>query len=714
MLDRSISVVICAYTMTRWNQLCAAIDSVGRQTLAADETIVVADHNDELRDAVRDQYPEVRVVENSGARGLSGARNSGIAAARGSIVVFLDDDAAGRPTWLEHLVAAFDDPGVMIAGGAAIPNWPDERPGWMPEEFDWVVGCTYTGMPERPARVRNVIGCNMAMRSEVLARVGPFDEAMTRVGATPVGGDETEYCIRAARVLGSDIVAYEPAAVVDHSVSPDRVRFRYFRSRCYSEGVSKARLSRIAGAGDGLASERSHLLTTLPRAVLRDLAAGLLGRPNRLGRAGALIAGTIFTVFGYLRGRIQLIGSSPVGKGPFIPARPVDIETEATPRVLPATDPETGRTYERVHALIRHHGIPVSLEMLDLPPEGLATGDIVARARDNLTDLRPRPEPTEIVPATVVIATRDRPDSLRRCLESMLGLEYPNVDVIVVDNAPSSDATQRLVASEFANRVRYVREDVPGLAVAHNRGLGLVDRPIVAFTDDDVVVESDWMSRIVAAFEIDDATACVTGLIVPAELETAAQWWAADHGNTDKGCVMRRFDLDTFRPDDPLFPYAAGRVGSGANMAFRTDALRAVGGFVPELGAGTPAAGGDDLAVFLDVLAAGHRITYEPAAIVRHYHAPGYDRLRDQAYGYGKGLTAYLTHALVDDPGRAVDFLRRAPRALRHAFHGNRPPGTGDYPGELRRREWSGMLAGPIGFLKSRRRSRRLGLTRPR
>lgn len=705
----AVSVVICAYTLDRWPQLCASIESAVNQSLPPKEVVVVVDHNRDLLERVQHTFPDISVVPNTGRQGLSGARNSGIAAAQGSIVVFLDDDAAGRKDWLERLVRPFDDPSVMIVGGTAVPVWPDARPTWMPPEFDWVVGCTYRGMPTERAVVRNVMGCNMAFRRAALDAVGPFEEAMTRVGATPVGGDETEYCIRANRVLGGGTIIFEPSAVVDHTVSKNRTTWGYFRARCYSEGLSKARLVRIAGSADGLSSERRHLLTVLPRSVLSEAYNGVRGDRGGWARATALVLGTVFTGFGYVRGRLQTARGGE-DDHVFVPARTVIVDVDDGAQVVSTVDPATGREYERIHALVRDRGVPIGIEIVDAAPESAVCRVPEGRPAPATRALQP---PKETPPVAVVIATRDRPGPLERCLESVLACDYADVDVVVVDNAPSSDATTRMVERRFADRVRYVREDVPGLAVAHNRGLHLVDRPIVVFTDDDVEVDPSWLTALVAVFEEDPATACVTGLILPAELDTAAQWWANEHGNTSKGFERRRFDLDTHRPDDVLFPYAVGRVGSGANMAFRTAVLRDLGGFSPSLGAGTAAGGGDDLAAFLMVLAAGHRITYEPAAVVHHHHARDVSRLRRQAFGYGKGLTAYLTHAVEQDPTRLVEFARSAPGALRHAFNGNREPGTADYPAELRWREWIGMAAGPFGYARSRYRMRSQGIRGP-
>ncbi|HEY1015389.1 MAG TPA: glycosyltransferase family 2 protein, partial [Herpetosiphonaceae bacterium] len=205
-----ISVIICAYTEARWDDLAAAVASVRAQALPA-ETIVVIDHNDQLLRRARERFADATVIANDGPRGLSGARNSGVAAAAGELIAFLDDDARAAPDWLERLAAAYADPQALGAGGAILPRWPAGRPRWFPAEFDWVVGCTYAGMPASPAPVRNLIGCNMSFRREVFALIGGF--RIGRVGALSIGqeNDETELCIRLGMARPAARLMYLPA-----------------------------------------------------------------------------------------------------------------------------------------------------------------------------------------------------------------------------------------------------------------------------------------------------------------------------------------------------------------------------------------------------------------------------------------------------------------------------------------------------------------------
>src|SRR4051794_37586602 len=231
---RRVSVVICAYTEARWDTLAAAVHAAAGGSLPPAQVIVACDHNPELEARVRAELPQAVAVSNEGTRGLSGARNAGLAAARGDIVAFLDDDALPGPDWVERLVAAYADPRVMGVGGAARPVFPGERPAFLAPEFDWVVGCTYSGMPEAPAPVRNLIGANMSFRRDALMRAGGFVDGIGRVGTRPVGCEETELCIRLGRLDPDAVILFDPAVAVDHVVTAERATWRYYARRCWS------------------------------------------------------------------------------------------------------------------------------------------------------------------------------------------------------------------------------------------------------------------------------------------------------------------------------------------------------------------------------------------------------------------------------------------------------------------------------------------------
>lgn len=308
---------------------------------------------------------------------------------------------------------------------------------------------------------------------------------------------------------------------------------------------------------------------------------------------------------------------------------------------------------------------------------------------------------------SVIVATRNRPRPLSACLESLLAQSYPAAEIVVVDDDPGGDLTPVVVARHAARGpVRYVPGPRAGLAATHNRGLESVTTPLVAFTDDDVVADRSWLEHIIEAFASTDDVACVTGMIVPYELTTSAQLLLEGFAGFNKGSVRRVFDLDAHRPDDPLYPFAAGRLGSGANMAFRRAALLALGGFDPALGAGTRARGGDDLSAFFEVIYRGHRLVYEPRAVVRHRHAGSLAALKRQVYGYGTGLTAYLTKCMLDRPVLLAAAARRLPCAVHHVLSPNSAKNArlpAGYPPRLVWLERLGMLAGPFAYLASRR-----------
>lgn len=301
----STSVVICAYTMQRWHDMCAAVDSVLAQRLPVDELLLVIDHDDELFAAAVERYEgadKPKVLRSTGPRGLSGARNTGLRAAGSEVVAFLDDDARAEPGWSEAMVAHYAADDVAGVGGYATPDWPAGRPSWLPAEFDWVVGCSYVGQPTTVAPVRNFIGANMSLRRDAMTMVGGFDSAVGRIGSTPTGCEETELCIRISQRAPAARLLFDPDMRVWHTVSLERTSFRYFVRRCYHEGRSKAMVSRLVGSADGLSSERAYVSSVLPLAAARGLASCTVGG---LVRAGVVAVGIAVTALGYLRGRLQ-------------------------------------------------------------------------------------------------------------------------------------------------------------------------------------------------------------------------------------------------------------------------------------------------------------------------------------------------------------------------------------------------------------------------
>jgi GT2 family glycosyltransferase len=309
---RDISVVICAYTENRWDQVCAAVESVRAQSLPSQDIIVVVDYNPALYKRLTASLDGVTVVENREGKGLSGARNTGSAVAKGEIIAFLDDDAVASPDWLKFLNESYESPAVMGVGGLTVPNWQTARPAWMPEEFYWVVGSSYTGMPPSGTPVRNLLGANMSFRREVFTLVDGFQTGIGRTSdKRPLGCEETEFCIRLGQRSPGSLLIMENRAVVSHFVPDSRCTFSYFLRRCYAEGISKAQVTANVGSGDGLSSERSYVTSTLPLGVLRGVADLFRGRPSGLGRAGAIIAGLAVTSAGFASAKFNGITAKP-------------------------------------------------------------------------------------------------------------------------------------------------------------------------------------------------------------------------------------------------------------------------------------------------------------------------------------------------------------------------------------------------------------------
>jgi GT2 family glycosyltransferase len=328
-----ISAVVCVYTMERWTEIELAVESLLSQQVAPLEILVVVDHNDELlakaierfsSEGTRNHIP-VHVVPSEGTRGLSGARNTGVELSRGEVVAFLDDDAWADDSWIGRMADHYRDPSVMGVGGHATPIWPDARPTWMPVEFDWVVGCSYRGQPVSISAVRNFIGCNMSLRRSAFELVGGFSSAVGRIGKTPLGCEETELCIRIRQADPTAELRYDPSVAVHHRVSADRVRRRYFLRRCYAEGLSKAVVSQLVGAGDALDSERRYVTQVLPSGVLTGLRDAVSGHPAAgLQRAALIITGLFVTVTGYGVGRARIgLGLHTVDRGQPDPVAPV-------------------------------------------------------------------------------------------------------------------------------------------------------------------------------------------------------------------------------------------------------------------------------------------------------------------------------------------------------------------------------------------------------
>lgn len=307
-----VSVIICVHSSKRCAAMLEAVRSAQCQTIPVKEILVVVDHNPELHAWLKKALPNVTVIPNVEEPGLSGARNTGIANAEGGLLVFLDDDAAMEENWVRKVLAHFQDENVLGVTSRILPWWQDARPAWFPNEFLWVVGCTYEGM--RPGRVRNLIGAAMCVSKRVFDSVGGFTPSLGRAATgLPMGCEETELCIRAGKVFPNGEFRFDDTPWVTHLVGGERLTWRYFLRRCYAEGTSKAVLAKIATAEHALASERRYVFQTLPRGILRNLAGVLRGDVSGLLRASAIVGGFTATALGYLAGKRTLRAGRPAG-----------------------------------------------------------------------------------------------------------------------------------------------------------------------------------------------------------------------------------------------------------------------------------------------------------------------------------------------------------------------------------------------------------------
>jgi len=286
------SVVICAYTLDRWDDLKAAVASVRQQTRPAREIFVVVDYNEALLERAKREIGGVTVVPNTRARGLCGGRMTGAEQATAPVIVFLDDDAIAAECWLEELLSGYENKRVLGVGGHIEPLWRAPRPWWFPSEFDWIVGCTYTGMRVHNGQIKRMIGANMSVRADVLHGSGGFPFA--ELGRDGGRGDETEFCTRAAGLYDGGVWMYRPRASVKHVVPAERATWKYFLRRCRMEGNSKAALADMAV---GLGSERRYVLT-LAQSVLRYIGTG------KFGQAMVICVGLATTTITYGRGRL--------------------------------------------------------------------------------------------------------------------------------------------------------------------------------------------------------------------------------------------------------------------------------------------------------------------------------------------------------------------------------------------------------------------------
>jgi glycosyltransferase involved in cell wall biosynthesis len=310
--------------------------------------------------------------------------------------------------------------------------------------------------------------------------------------------------------------------------------------------------------------------------------------------------------------------------------------------------------------------------------------------------------------AVILCTTGAEQDQLYRSLHALVALHGQNFGLVVVDNRPGSGSETQTLVESFVSpvHIRYVAEPRPGLARARNAGLAAAaDAAYVAFTDDDAVVDPGWLAWLLDPFT-DARVDAVTGLVMPLRLDSPAEKRFEHYAGFGKGVDRAVYDLAEHAAHERfLYPYWGGMFGSGNSMAFRRNALLAVGGFDAALGAGTPTAGGEDLAAFTDVILGGGQLVYEPRSLCWHEHRGDEQALRIQIQNYGIGLTAVLWRYLSTDWRFSASALRSLPAIARLARSRSDDRESDRLPADLSRLELRGRLLGPWRYLQSRHRA---------
>lgn len=404
----------------------------------------------------------------------------------------------------------------------------------------------------------------------------------------------------------------------------------------------------------------------------------------------------------------------PRSGSPFLPrfVGEFDLEQEESEFTLPPG-------YRRALVLVRHGGVPLGLVPVaigDSSAQSALQETIASHLTVDQTLIdRSRHQQSaadEAGPSiSVVVCTKDRDVQLRQCLEALCRQPYRRFDIVVVDNTAGSPVVREIVDRLIAPvPVRLVVEPEGGLARARNRGASVSDGSVVAFIDDDATPDRYWLTELAAGYTAVPRAAAVNGAILSSEIETEAQEWFFQYGGHSKGRGFREQVVDPARSDSQSALYPLPPFGAGGNMSVRRKALIQVGGFDEALGAGTPAGGAEETALFTQLLLAGCTIVYRPTALVWHADRREQSDLVRQMRSLGTSLTAYYTSLLVGDPKlivRLIALLPQGLRDLRGAPGSTRMATMSDsFPEQLLHSNRRGMMSGPWAYLSGRWRGR--------
>jgi GT2 family glycosyltransferase len=335
--------------------------------------------------------------------------------------------------------------------------------------------------------------------------------------------------------------------------------------------------------------------------------------------------------------------------------------------------------------------------------------DLAARFADiPLSTFRSVPD-DQLAKASIVVPTiGENFEELRRTVTSLLALDYPDFEILVVDNRTDNN---RVPLPDFSDaRVRTISERTRGASAARNRGIALSTGEFVAFTDDDAVVDPQWLRVLGARFAMSKEVQAIGGLVLPLELATAAQLWFEEYyGGFSPSFSESIMNIESMSDSSPLFPYAPGVFGAGCNMAFRRSTLQSLGGFNTLLGPGTPTKGGEDPALFIKLALTGASLAFEPAALVRHTHRHSQAEFMTQVFGYGTGLTAMYTALVAREPKHLLALLRRLPYGFRLLTLNKDERSASvspSYPRHTIFVQLLGMAYGPVAYVRSVVRTR--------
>jgi cellulose synthase/poly-beta-1,6-N-acetylglucosamine synthase-like glycosyltransferase len=299
-----VSVIVCAYTLDRWELLNESLQSVVRQEMQPLEVILCIDHNVALFErCVAELVPtlveapwEFRVIQNRFETRLGGARTSGAEIASGDVLAFLDDDASASSSWLRLLVGPYVDPKVVGVGGAPVARYEIARPRWFPYECHWIFGCAYRGLPEQLAPIDHLIGANMSIRRDALMSWGGFHSD---------NHDDMDLSHRTIHAFGATALLYEPDAVVHHFVPKARLTWGYFWRRCFYVNRGKVQAFRDMDQASNLRAELRFAGRSLTRALLTEGRALLRGDQYAPVRYVALVCALALGGAGAVAGRLR-------------------------------------------------------------------------------------------------------------------------------------------------------------------------------------------------------------------------------------------------------------------------------------------------------------------------------------------------------------------------------------------------------------------------